>query len=86
MASPARRADIAFALTVGLCLLALVAFGVIGRRLEMIGNDDFSRIWAGPRAVILGHDPYDPASRSRSSRPSSSLSGRSGACASRPRV
>jgi len=29
MASPARRADIAFAVTVGLCLLALVAFGVI---------------------------------------------------------
>jgi len=62
MASPARRADIAFAVTVGLCLLALLASGVIGKRLEMIGHDDFSRIWAGPRAVILGHDPYDPAS------------------------
>lgn len=60
MASPARRADIAFVVTVGLCLLALIAFGVVGRRLEMIGHDDFSRIWAGPRAVILGHDPYDP--------------------------
>jgi hypothetical protein len=59
--APARRADIAFAVTVGLCLLALIAFGVIGRRLEMIGSDDFSRIWAGPRAVLLGHDPYDPA-------------------------
>jgi hypothetical protein len=49
MASPARRADIAFAVTVGLCLLALLASGVIGKRLEMIGHDDFSRIWAGPR-------------------------------------
>jgi len=55
MASPARRADIAFAVTVGLCLLALLASGVIGKRLEMIGHDDFSRIWAGPRAVLLGH-------------------------------
>jgi glycosyl transferase family 87 len=55
-----RRADVAFAVTVGLCLLGLIAFGVIGRRLEMIGSDDFSRIWAGPRAIILGHDPYDP--------------------------
>jgi hypothetical protein len=62
MTSPARRADVAFAVTAGLCLLALVAFGVIGRRLEMIGSDDFSRIWAGPRAVIIGSDPYDPAS------------------------
>jgi hypothetical protein len=58
---PARRADVAFAVTAGVCLLALVAFGVVGRRLEMIGGDDFSRIWAGPRAVVLGHDPYDPA-------------------------
>jgi glycosyl transferase family 87 len=56
-----RRADVAFAVTVLLCLLTLVAFGVIQRRLEMIGGDDFSRIWAGPRAVVLGHDPYDPA-------------------------
>ncbi len=62
MTSPARRADVAFAVTVGLCLLALVAFGVIGRRLEMIGSDDFSRIWAGPRALITGTDPYDPVS------------------------
>jgi len=28
----------------------------------MIGADDLSRIWAGPRAVLTGHDPYDPTS------------------------
>ncbi len=28
----------------------------------MIGEDDLSRIWAGPRAVLTGHDPYDPSS------------------------
>jgi hypothetical protein len=28
----------------------------------MIGEDDLSRIWAGSRAVLTGHDPYDPSS------------------------
>ena len=27
----------------------------------MIGLDDFSKIWAGPRALLVGADPYDPA-------------------------
>jgi hypothetical protein len=28
----------------------------------MIGEDDLSRIWAGPRAILTGHDPYDTSS------------------------
>jgi hypothetical protein len=27
----------------------------------MLGIDDFATIWAGPRAFLLGIDPYDPA-------------------------
>lgn len=27
----------------------------------MIGHDDLSRIWAGPRALLTGSDPYHPA-------------------------
>lgn len=60
--TPARRADIAFIGTICAAAIALVLFGVLQRRLEMIGGDDFSRIWAGPRAVIIGADPYEPAS------------------------
>src|SRR5438128_4095913 len=28
----------------------------------MIGEADRSRLWAGPRAILAGHAPYDPAS------------------------
>lgn len=40
--------------------LAAVALGPFVRRVEMIGDEDFSRMWAGPRAVLLGLDAYDP--------------------------
>ena len=60
--TPARRADLAFFASAAAALLVLVLFGALQRRLEMIGNDDLSRIWAGPRAVLIGADPYDPAS------------------------
>ncbi|HEV2250785.1 MAG TPA: glycosyltransferase 87 family protein [Candidatus Limnocylindria bacterium] len=56
-----RRADRAYLATVALSLVALVALGALSRRIELIGADDFSRIWAGPRAVLTGADPYDPA-------------------------
>ncbi|MCA1683419.1 MAG: DUF2029 domain-containing protein [Actinobacteria bacterium] len=59
--TPARRADIAFFTSAAIALLLLVAVGGLQRRLEMIGADDLSRIWAGPRAYLAGGDPYDPA-------------------------
>jgi hypothetical protein len=57
-----RRADLAFFLTALAALLILTLLGALQRRLELVGEDDFSRIWAGPRAFLDGHDPYDPAS------------------------
>ena len=57
----ARRADLAYVATAAFALGALAAFGALQRRLELIGNDDLSRIWAGPRALLVGADPYDPA-------------------------
>lgn len=66
--TPARRADLAFFGTVAAALICLVAFGVLQRRVELIGQDDFSRIWAGPRAVVIGVDPYDPSSWAATAR------------------
>jgi hypothetical protein len=42
-------------------MFVLIAVGALQRRLELIGEDDFSRIWAGSRAIVTGHDPYDPS-------------------------
>lgn len=55
-----RRTDAAYALGVVLGLVALITF--FGNlRSAMLGIDDFATIWAGPRAFLLGIDPYDPA-------------------------
>lgn len=55
-----RRADVAYfaGLTVGVVLL--VMYGLVFKRMDMLGVDDFSTIWAGPRAFLTGADPYDP--------------------------
>ena len=66
--TPARRADHAFFASAAAALLVLILFGALQRRLEMIGHDDLSRIWAGPRAVLIGADPYDPASWAATTR------------------
>lgn len=57
----ARRADIAYlaALLVGTTML--VVLGIAQWRIDTLGVDDFSTIWAGPRALVMGADPYDPA-------------------------
>jgi hypothetical protein len=57
----ARRADLAYFASAAVALGVLAVFGALQQRLAMIGNDDFSRIWAGPRAFLVGADPYDPA-------------------------
>lgn len=43
-------------------LAGLIAFDFADLWLDryMLGND-FSGVWAGPRALVLGHDPYDPS-------------------------
>lgn len=51
---------LAYGAAVAFSLLVLWAFGPFDQKLGMIGHDDFANIWAGPRAFLAGHDPYDP--------------------------
>lgn len=60
-----RRADIAFGLGLAMGLLALFAFGIVDHRERILARSDFSAFWAGPRAMVIGIDPYDPATWTR---------------------
>lgn len=43
-------------------LAGLIVFGFVDLWLgRYLLANDFSGIWAGPRALVLGHDPYDPS-------------------------
>lgn len=55
------RTDRAFWGATALSLAVFALLGPLERRIGMIGEDDLSRIWAGPRAFLTGADPYDPA-------------------------
>ncbi len=55
------RTDRAFWGATALSLAVFALLGPLERRIGMIGEDDLSRIWAGPRAFLEGADPYDPA-------------------------
>ncbi len=55
-----RRGPLAFAAASGASLFLITVAGPLRRRIELIGEDDLSRIWAGPHAFLTGHDPYDP--------------------------
>ena len=54
-----RRTDLAYAVGLAVGLAGLLIF-FWRLRVEMMGVDDFATIWAGPRALLLGFDPYDP--------------------------
>lgn len=55
-----RRTDAAYVVGLALGFAALlIFFGNL--RSAMLGIDDFATIWTGPRAFLLGIDPYDPA-------------------------
>ena len=56
-----RRADIAYFAAVGVALVVLALFGILQDRLHKLGSDDFTMIWAGPRALLQGLNPYDVA-------------------------
>ncbi len=58
----ARRADLAFGAAVLAGILFLAFLGPLERRLDLIHDNDFSGIWAGARAMVLGQDPYDATS------------------------
>jgi hypothetical protein len=42
-------------------LLFAIALGVFARREALVHATDFSGYWAGGRALLVGRDPYDPA-------------------------
>jgi hypothetical protein len=55
-----RRTDVAYFVGLAVGLVGLLIF-FWNLRVAMLGIDDFATIWAGPRAFLLGFDPYDPA-------------------------
>jgi hypothetical protein len=55
-----RRADLAYWGAVALGIVFIVFGGPLARRLEMVHFNDFSGVWAGGRALVLGVDPWDP--------------------------
>lgn len=55
-----RRTDVAYSVGLAVGLAAFVIF-FWDLRIAMLGIDDFATIWTGPRAFLLGLDPYDPA-------------------------
>lgn len=54
-----KRCDAALFVGIALAVAVLAEFGILERRVDRVGIDDFARIWAGPRAFVLGSDPYD---------------------------
>jgi hypothetical protein len=59
--SPERKADAVFAVAIFAGVLFIAFLGPLGRRLEIVHENDFSGIWSGPRTVLLGVSPWDPA-------------------------
>ena len=55
-----RRDDLAYAAGLAVGALGLLLFGVVDLRIQMLAIDDLATIWVGPRAFVLGIDPYDP--------------------------
>lgn len=54
-----RRAEIAYWCGIAFGLLFLVILGPFERRIELAHINDFSGLWSGARAVVLGIDPYE---------------------------
>jgi len=55
----ARRADVAYFVSIAFGVVVLGLLGVLQQRVDKLGSDDFATIWAGSRAVLVGLDPYD---------------------------
>ena len=55
-----RGLDIAFAIGVGLGMLIVLLSGFVALREQKVSTNDWSEIWAGPRTLVLGRDPYEP--------------------------
>jgi hypothetical protein len=59
--TPQRRSDLAYVAAILIGVLFIIFLGPLERRLEIAHINDFSGFWAGPRAVLAGVSPWDPA-------------------------
>ena len=57
---PITTGDVALGVGLAMGAVALFAFGIVDYRNSILATSDFSAFWAGPRAIVLGIDPYDP--------------------------
>jgi len=55
-----RRAEIFYWAAIAIGVVFIVVGGPLARRLELVHMNDFSGVWAGARAIVLGVDPWDP--------------------------
>lgn len=60
--TPKIRADLAYVAAIVIGVLFILFLGPLERRLELVHINDFSGLWAGPRAVLAGVSPWDPSS------------------------
>ncbi len=56
-----RRADLAYWAAVAFGVAFIFIGGPLERRLELVHMNDFSGVWSGARAIVLGVNPWDPA-------------------------
>jgi hypothetical protein len=54
-----RRADLAFLGGLAVGILFIVILGPLERRIELAHINDFSGLWLGGHAIVLGIDPYE---------------------------
>ncbi|TME86829.1 MAG: DUF2029 domain-containing protein [Chloroflexi bacterium] len=55
-----RRAEIFYWAAIAIGVVFIVVGGPLARRLELVHMNDFSGVWSGARAIVLGVDPWDP--------------------------
>ena len=55
-----RRAELAYWAAVAVGVVFIFVAGPLARRLELVHMNDFSGVWSGARAIVLGVNPWDP--------------------------
>jgi hypothetical protein len=55
-----RRAELAYWAAVAIGVVFIVVGGPLARRTELVHMNDFSGVWSGARAIVMGVNPWDP--------------------------
>jgi hypothetical protein len=55
-----RRAELAYWAAVAIGVVFIVVGGPLARRIELVHMNDFSGVWSGARAIVMGVNPWDP--------------------------